>query len=152
MVCHLAAESTRRDNISIMRAIGGLVSIIMALGISLFIYYQYMKQAVPAGTAPGTPVTSIISTTGVEMDLSSIAQAERGYYAQNASYGTMDQLVSSGALPVARTGRDGYTYTLDATASGFTVTAKWAPSRAEQSKLHYPTFVVDQTNQVHQIP
>ena len=40
--------------------------------------------------------TQAISTTGVEMDLNGIAQAERMYFAQNGSYATLDQLASSG--------------------------------------------------------
>jgi hypothetical protein len=41
---------------------------------------------------------------------------------------------------------------MDASTSGFTVTAKWAPQTAEQQALHSPTIIVDQTNQVRQIP
>ncbi len=107
-----------------MKLIGGLVSLLVAMAIGLGIYYIFLKQASPAGG--GTP-TQVISTTRVEMDLSTIANAERSYYAQNSSYGTMDQLVSGGELPIPLSGRDGYTYTMDASSSGFTVTAKWAP-------------------------
>lgn len=115
----------------------------MALGLG--VYYVFLKQASPAGG--GTP-TQIISTTRVEMELSSIANAERTYFAQNSSYATMDQLVAGGELPIPITGRDGYTYTMDASSSSFTVTAKWAPQTAEQQALNAPTVVVDQTNQV----
>jgi hypothetical protein len=131
-----------------MRVIGGLIGLVVTLGIGMFIYYTYLKQASPVG---GVVATQAISTTRVEMDLSSIAQAERSYYAQNSTYGTMDQLVSGGELPIVLSGRDGYTYTMDAGASGFTVTAKWSPQTAEQQTLHAPTIVVDQTNQVHQV-
>src|ERR1700689_3337138 len=131
-----------------MRVIAGLIGLVASLAIGMFIYSTYLKQAAPAG---GMVATQVISTTRVEMDLSNIAQAERSYYAQNSSYGTMDQLVSGGELPIVLSGRDGYTYTMDAGASGFTVTAKWAPQTAEQQALHAPTFAVDQTNQVHQV-
>jgi len=141
----IARARVRRNNIYIMKLIGGLVSLLVAMALGLGVYYIFLKQASPAGG--GTP-TQVISTTRVEMDLSSIANAERSYYAQNASYGTMDQLVSGGELPIPVAGRDGYTYTMDASQSGFTVTAKWAPQTAEQQALHAPTVVVDQTNQV----
>lgn len=132
-----------------MKLAGGLASLLVAMAIGLGIYYIYLKQASPAGG--GLP-TQIISTTRVEMDLSTIANAERSYYAQNSSYGTMDQLVSGGELSIALSGRDGYTYTMDASSSGFTVTAKWAPQTAEQQALHAPTVMVDQTNQVRVVP
>jgi hypothetical protein len=130
-----------------MRTVFGFVSLLLSAAIGMGVYYMYLKQATPTG---GATAIQSISTTGVQMDLNAIAQAERGYFAQNGSYGSMDQLVSSGSLTMARTGRDGYTYTVDASATGFTATAKWTPQTSAQEVLHYPTFVVDQTNQVHQ--
>lgn len=130
-----------------MRTVFGFVSLLLSVAIGLGVYYMYLKQSTPKG---GATAIQSISTTGVEMDLSAIAQAERGYFAQNGSYGSMDQLVSSGSLTLARSGRDGYTYSVDASAAGFTATAKWTPQAPGQEALHYPTFVVDQTNQVHQ--
>ena len=50
----------------------------------------------------GQVVTQAISTTGVEMDLNAIAQAERQYFAQNGSYASLDQLVSSGSMNINR--------------------------------------------------
>lgn len=131
-----------------MRAALGLLSLIVSLAIGMGVYYMYLKQATPAG---GTVAIQSISTTGVQMDLNAIAQAERGYFAQNGSYGSMDQLVSSGSLNIGRAGRDGYTYSVDATAAGFTATAKWTPQAPGQEALHYPTFTVDQTNQVREV-
>jgi hypothetical protein len=131
-----------------MKLIGGLISLLVTMAIGLGIYYMFLKQASPAGG--GTP-TQIISTTRVEMDLSTIANAERSYYAQNSTYGTMDQLVTGGELPIVLSGRDGYTYAMDASSSGFTVTATWAPQTTEQQALHSPTIVVDQTNQVRMV-
>ena len=84
-----------------MRMIGLLFAALIGLGI----YYYFLKQAAPA---PGQVVTQAISTTGVEMDLNAIAQAERMYFAQNGSYGDLGQLTSSGALTMSRSGRDGY--------------------------------------------
>jgi hypothetical protein len=127
-----------------------LLSIFLTAALGLGVYYVYLKHASPGG--PGSLPTDAISTTGVEMDLNGIAQAERNYNAQNGSYATMEQLVSSGALTIAKPGRNGYTYTVDAGTTTFTVTAKWSPANAEQAaSLHYPTFIVDQTMQVRQM-
>ena len=138
-----------RENHFIMKAVIGLLSIVVSVGIGLGVYYMYLKQATPA--VAGSVATQAISTTGVEMDLNAIAQGERMYFAQNGSYGTMDQLTSSGAMSMTRTGRDGYSYTIDASAGGFTVVAKWSPQTPEQQVLHYPTFSVDQTYQIHEV-
>ena len=68
-----------------MRMLGLLFAAVIAMGI----YYFYLKQAAPA---PGMVATQAITTTGVEMDLNAIAQAERTYFAQNGSYADLDQL------------------------------------------------------------
>jgi|SRR5580704_9625747 hypothetical protein len=132
-----------------MRAVFGFLSLLLSVAIGLGIYYMYLKQATPS--TPGSVATQAISTTGVEMDLNAIAQAERGYYAQNGSYGTLDQLTTSGALTMTRTGRDGYAYTVEAAAGGFNATAKWSPETPAQQALRYPTITVDQTFQVHEV-
>jgi xanthosine utilization system XapX-like protein len=128
-----------------MRMLGLLFAAVIAVGI----YYFYLKQAAPA---PGMVATQAISTTGVEMDLNAIAQAERMYFAQNGSYADLDQLTSSGALTMARSGRDGYTYSIETAGNGFTVTARHAdsPTIKGAAPLHYPALSVDQSMQIHQ--
>jgi hypothetical protein len=86
------------------------------------------------------------------MDLNAIAQAERTYFAQNGSYADLDQLTSSGALTMARSGRDGYTYSIATAGNGFTVTARHAESPAINgaAPLHYPALSIDQSMQIHQ--
>lgn len=128
-----------------MRMIGLLLAAVIAIGIS----YYFLKQAAPA---PGQVATQAITTTGVEMDLNAIAQAERTYFAQNGSYADLDQLTSSGALTMARTGRDGYTYSIETSGNGFTVNARHLDSPAVNgvAPLHYPALSIDQSMQIHQ--
>lgn len=135
----------RGDNQDVMRMLGLLFAALIAIGA----YYFYMKQAAPA---PGMVATQAITTTGVEMDLNAIAQAERTYYAQNGSYADLDQLTSSGALTMTRSGRDGYAYSIETSGSGFVVTARHADSPAVSGvpPLRYPSLSIDQTMQMHQ--
>jgi hypothetical protein len=128
-----------------MRMVGLLLAALIGLGI----YYYFMKQAAPG---QGMVATQAISTTGVEMDLNAIAQAERTYFAQNGAYADLDQLTSSGALTMARSGRDGYTYSIETSGNGFTVTARHAESPAANGAppLHYPALSIDQTMQLRQ--
>ena len=128
-----------------MRMVGLLFAALIGLGI----YYYYLKQAAPG---QGTVATQAISTTGVEMDLNAIAQAERTYFAQNGSYADLDQLTSSGALTMTRGGRDGYTYSIETSGNAFTVTARHADNPAANGAppLHYPALSIDQTMQIHQ--
>src|SRR3954451_20623786 len=99
-----------------------MASILVVALIALGGYSVYLKQAVPGvDTSKGHIITQAISTTGVEMDLNAIAQAERQYFAQNGAYASLDQLTSSGTMNFAGSGRDGYTYSVDASTSGFMV-------------------------------
>jgi hypothetical protein len=126
-----------------------LIGLLLAAAIAIGVYYYYVKQAAPA---PGMAVTQSITTTGVEMDLNAIAQAERTYFAQNGSYADLDRLNTSGAIAPPRTGRDGYTYTIETSGNGFTVSAHHTevPASAGAAAVHYPALSIDQTMQMHQ--
>jgi hypothetical protein len=129
----------------------GFVSILLTAAIGLGIYMYYLKQAAPG---PGMVVTQQPSLVGVKNDLVAIAQAERMYYVQNGSYTDLSTLASSGTMNIARTSRDGYTYTAEASGNSFTVTAQYtappAPNPAGVTPPHWPTFSIDQTMEVHQ--
>jgi hypothetical protein len=128
-----------------------LVGLLLTATIAMGTYYYYLKSAAPGASMVATQA---ISTTGVEMDLNAMAQAERMYFAQNGSYASLDQLASSGTMNLSRAGRDGYTYSVDTSASGFTVTARHPdiPAGVTQGSaaIHYPTLSVDQSMQVRQ--
>jgi hypothetical protein len=53
---------------------------------------------------------------------------------------------------MARSGRDGYTYSIETSGSGFTVSAHHADSPPVNGTvpLHYPALSIDQTMQMHQ--
>ena len=130
----------------------GLIGLMVTAAIGLGIYMYTLKQAAPG---PGMVATQTISIVGVKNDLVSIAQAERLYYTQNGSYTDLTTLASSGTMNITRTSRDGYTYSSDASGSGFTVTATYtappAPNPAGVTPPHFPTYTIDQTMEVHQI-
>ena len=129
----------------------GLVSLLLTAAIGLGIYMYTLKQAAPG---PGMVVTQNISVTGVKNDLVAIAQAERMYYVQNGSYADLPTLTSTGTMNIARTSRDGYTYSADPSGNSFTVTATYTPPPVENpagvTPPHFPTFTIDQTMEVHQ--
>jgi hypothetical protein len=128
-----------------------LVSLMITAGLGLGIYLYTLKQAAPA---PGMVVTQTISIVGVKNDLSSIAQAERMYFAQNGSYADLPTLISSGTMNLTRTSRDGYTYSLETSGSTFTATATYTAPPIDNpghvTPPHFPTYSVDQTMEVHQ--
>jgi hypothetical protein len=105
-----------------MRAFGSFASILVTLVLALWIYKSYFGDAQQA-LGPKGPLQTI-DVIGVKNDLLGIAQAERVYWAQHNSYGSLDDLVSSGAMALKKTGREGYTYDEESSSDGFRVTAR----------------------------
>lgn len=95
----------------------GLASLVLVVGIMLGIYYFYFKQ-MPT-TDPGTAPTQAINLTGVRMDLLQIAQSERTFISQNGRCGALDELISSDTLRMARTEREGYSYSISCYGTDF---------------------------------
>ncbi len=128
------------DNLTTMK---GLIALLISLAIGFGIYYLYIRQVQTTGG--GNNPTQAISSTGVKNDLLAIAQAERAYFAQNGSYVSLDTLIESGALTTSKREREGYTYSVEVSGSGFTVTAR-------SSRPGNPSFAVDQTMQIRPLP
>ncbi len=126
----------------------GFVSLLLALLVVGGIYYYYIRRMPTA--AKDTAVTQAISITGVQSDLLQIAQTERQFIVQNGQCGSLEELISSGTLSMSRPERDGYTYSVDCSGTGFTVFARHAPPPAGVTGVRYPTISVDQTLQVRQ--
>jgi len=129
-----------------MRALAGLL-VTAAL---LFGVYQLYLKRMPVSDE-GTAATQAISLTGVRMDLLQIAQAERAYIATNGNCATLDELGSSNALSVRKTGRDGYTYAVSCSGANFNVVASHAPA-PPSSPIRYPNLAIDQNMQVGEVP
>ena len=128
-----------------MRALVGLlVSAAVLFGI-----YQYYLRQMPV-TDAGTTPTQAISLTGVRSDLLQIAQAERTNIATTSTCSSLDGLISSGALNMARRERDGYRYQVNCSGSEFQVVAQH-PAAPEGSPIRYPTLAIDSNMQVGEI-
>ena len=97
-----------------------LVGLILTLLIVFGTYKLFFAQLQSTGSAAPTRTVDV---AGVKNDLVSIAQSERIYQAEHSAYGSLDQLTSSGAMSMAKTGRDGYTYDVEASATSFRVVA-----------------------------
>ena len=120
--------------------------ILVAAAIMGGIYFYYVKKmpTTDSGTAP----TQAISLTGVRMDITQIAQAERTYVATNGHCVNLDELSSSGLVNLARTERDGYSYEIQCgSGTEFVVTARHAPA-PPASPIRYPILSINQNMQV----
>ena len=125
-----------------------LVVILIAAAVVFGVYHYYFKK-MPT-TDEGTAPTQAISLTGVRSDLLQIAQAERSYIALNGHCASLDELISSNSLSVPRTGRDGYTYSVECSGGGFNATARHLPA-PEGSPIRYPNLAIDANMQIGEI-
>jgi competence protein ComGC len=126
-----------------MRSLAGLVSILVVALIAGLFYKFYFSQS----TGGGTPAQTI-NVVGVKSDLIAIAQAERAYQAEHNSYGSLDDLVSSGALSMKKSGRDGYLYDASGSGDNFRATAL-CPAATNPGCTNY---TIDQTMEVQSAP
>jgi hypothetical protein len=123
----------------------GFVGLLLALVIVGGVYYYYLRRLPPA--AKEERLAQAITSTGVQSDLLKIAQTERQFMPLNGHCASLDELLSSGLLSMARPERDGYTYSIACSGAGFTVTARHAPAD-DPAGVRYPTLSVDETLQV----
>jgi hypothetical protein len=98
----------------------GFLSVVIVMAAGLYIYSRQV-QSTSAATGTNNP-KSAINLTGVRTDLMTIAQAERGYFALEGKYASLDDLISSRSLSVARQ-RLPYSYDIETSGSGFRVVA-----------------------------
>ena len=128
-----------------MRAVVSLLIVVLII----FAVYRVALKQMPT-TDRGTASTHAISLTGVRSDLLQIGQAERRFMAENGHCASFDELISSNAMTVSRSGRDGYSYSVDCSGSDFSVTARHAPA-PKDSPVRFPTLALDQTMQVREL-
>jgi hypothetical protein len=127
-----------------MRAIGGILVLVVGLVIGLLVYRSYFVSSQSTGAAMPAQTINVV---GVKNDLLAIGQAERAYQAEHGSIASLDELVSSGEMSVKKSGRDVYTYEVESAGDGFLVTASCAAGAANCTN-----YVVDQTMEVRAAP
>ncbi len=103
-----------------MGRVFGFLSLVIVMAVGMYIYSSQVQSSSAAAGA-NTPKATI-NITGVRTDLMSIASAERRYFAGEGKYASLDELISSNYITVARQ-RPPYTYTVEISSGGFRVIA-----------------------------
>ena len=103
-----------------MSRLFGFLSVIIVMAIGMYIYSKQMQSS--SAEAGATNPAGAINITGVRSDLISIASAERRYFATEGKYASLDELISTNYLTIARQ-RPPFTYEVQTTSSGFRVVA-----------------------------
>jgi hypothetical protein len=129
-----------------VRSIGSLIGILVVAAVVGILYKYYFSENQQA--APASHPQQTIDVTGVKNDLLGMAQAERIYQTEHSSYGSLDDLVSSGAMTMRKPGRDGYTYEAQVSAESFRIIAH-CPSATLPNCTSY---AIDQTMEIQPAP
>lgn len=97
-----------------------MVGLLVFALIGVLTYKFYFSKTDANGA--GTP-TQQIDSIGVRTDLLGIAKAESTYQVEHNTYTSLDELVSSGALSMKKTSRDGWVYDVQPSDTTFLVIA-----------------------------
>jgi len=98
----------------------GFVGLVAALAVGMYIYSKDIQST--SATAGTNNPKAAVNITGVRTDLMAIAQAERGYFATEGKYVSLDELISSHAITITRQ-RPPYAYEVETGSGGFRVVA-----------------------------
>jgi hypothetical protein len=99
-----------------MARLFGFLTVLIGLGVG-----GYFCAHSTASTGTGSPKTTV-NLTEVRTDLLTIAQAERGYFALEGKYASLDDLISNKSLNVPRA-RATYSYEIQTGSQDFRVIA-----------------------------
>jgi hypothetical protein len=98
----------------------GFLSLVLGLGVGMYFYSRQVQSSAAAGGA-ATPQATI-NITGVRTDLMGIAASERQYFASEGKYVSLEELISTHYIAVARQ-RPPYSYAVEIGGGGFRVVA-----------------------------
>jgi hypothetical protein len=123
----------------------GFIGILIVAALGFYIYSKQATALSPEGKPKASP-RATIDLAAVKNDLLQIAQAERGEFALNGKYVSLEQLQSSGALSMKGDGRGPYHYAVEVGDTSFRVTATYGgePMAGMPAK-----FSIDETMQIH---
>ena len=103
-----------------MGRIFSFLSVICVMAVGMYVYSRQMQSS--SAAAGANSPKAAINITGVRTDLMSIAAAERRYFASEGKYGSLDDLISTNYITIARQ-RPPFTYEVQTSGSGFRVIA-----------------------------
>ena len=122
----------------------GFIGLVATLAVGMYIYAK-QAQSTSAAAGANNPKAAV-NITAVRTDLMNIAQAERGYFASEGKYVSLDELISSRSLTVSRQ-RPPYSYEVKTSGSGFRVIATRSGDDASGTPAE---LSVDQDMEFHQ--
>lgn len=110
----------------------GFIAVLIVLAAGMYIYMQQLKAVSPGGVGGNTANPhATIDIAGVKNDLLQFARAEQQHMASDGKYLSLDDLRAAGDTGLPGGSRGPFTYSIDADATTFTVTATYNGPAAE---------------------
>lgn len=129
-----------------MKGMMGLIGLVIALGIGMFIFRSQFATTSGGGITQGTNnPRAAADLTGVKNDLVAMANAERQFMALNGRYASLEELKDGGHMYVDPRGRLGYSYSAEIGDRSFTITASYSGPA-----MGMPTLSIDEMMQITQ--
>jgi hypothetical protein len=126
-----------------MRGAFGLLALLIAMAIGMFIYSRQAQSV--SGSAPNANPETTVNVIGVKNDLIAIANAERAFIADQGRYASLDEL-TSGKYVSVRGERPPYTYGVEDNGSSFRENAETSAPGAPAHLWVDETMVVQSSN------
>lgn len=87
-------------------------------------------------------------TTAMRADLLKLGRAQQFYYSEHNRFGTMDELIASGAVTMKKPGRGIYLFVSEPKDDGFQI---WARPQGDEAD-RWPALVINQRMEIDEIP
>jgi hypothetical protein len=109
-----------------MSRVFSFIAVILVAGAGMYIYMQQTKAVSQTGVEGGTAnPRATIDLAGVKNDLLQFARAEQQHFATEGKYVSLDDMRMAGDTGLPRDSRGPFVYSIDASATTFTVTATY---------------------------
>lgn len=109
-----------------MSRVFGFIAVLIVAAAGMYIYMQQSKAVSPGGVEGSTAnLRATIDLAGVKNDLLQFARAEQQHMASDGKYLSLAEIRAAGDSGLPGDSRGPFTYSIDADATNFTVTATY---------------------------
>jgi hypothetical protein len=101
----------------------GFIGLLIAVAVGAYLYMRQAQSVSPDGETANPRAT--VDMAGVRNDLLNIAKAEKGFFALEGRYATLDELRKSKSLSMDSDHRGPWEYSVETDATSFRVVATY---------------------------
>lgn len=117
-------------------------------GIGLLLLTAIVAQWRKPEKEAAPELAQVAVTQPIRVELLKIARAQQSYHAENNRFGSLEELISSGALAMKSLTRGVYQYTAEVEEQSFVVTARAQREEADR----WPVLTINERMEIFQQP